>query len=164
MLYCLDRQICEVNHQDNAGYCALHEACACGWLSIARHLVEHGADVNCSAEDGTRWEEYLCCFQKTSSYWVVFLLQQRSNKKIRILDSLFVFSLSFRPLHDAVENDHLEVVRFLLACGADPTLTSYSGRAPVNMTHSAAMETFLEGRGRRAITICNEAFNLCRTV
>lgn len=43
----------------------------------------------------------------------------------------------------------MEVVRFLLACGADPTLTSYSGRAPINMTHSAAMETFLEGRGQQ---------------
>lgn len=40
----------------------------------------------------------------------------------------------------------MEVVRFLLACGADPTLTSYSGRGPISMTHSATMETFLEGR------------------
>ncbi|KAJ8253264.1 hypothetical protein GJAV_G00210880 [Gymnothorax javanicus] len=54
VLYCLENKVCEVNHRDNAGYCALHEACARGWLSIAQHLVEHGADINCSAQDGTR--------------------------------------------------------------------------------------------------------------
>ncbi|XP_063306177.1 BCL-6 corepressor isoform X1 [Pelobates fuscus] len=54
VLYCLESKSCDINHRDNAGYCALHEACARGWLSIVRHLLEHGADVNCSAQDGTR--------------------------------------------------------------------------------------------------------------
>ncbi|KAM8976866.1 BCL-6 corepressor [Pelodytes ibericus] len=54
VLYCLESKSCDINHRDNAGYCALHEACARGWLSIVRHLLGHGADVNCSAQDGTR--------------------------------------------------------------------------------------------------------------
>ncbi|KAL4694098.1 hypothetical protein H8959_013363 [Pygathrix nigripes] len=54
VLYCLENKHCDVNHQDNAGYCALHEACARGWLHIVQHLLRYGADVNCSAQDGTR--------------------------------------------------------------------------------------------------------------
>ncbi|XP_045062401.1 BCL-6 corepressor-like [Coregonus clupeaformis] len=54
VLYCLENRVCEVNHRDYAGYCALHEACARGWLAIVSHLLEHGADINCSAQDGTR--------------------------------------------------------------------------------------------------------------
>ncbi|XP_036417710.1 BCL-6 corepressor isoform X2 [Colossoma macropomum] len=54
VLYCLENKVCDVNHRDNAGYCALHEACARGWFSIVQHLLQHGADINCSAQDGTR--------------------------------------------------------------------------------------------------------------
>ncbi|XP_010376764.1 BCL-6 corepressor-like [Rhinopithecus roxellana] len=54
VLYCLENKHCDVNHQDNAGYCSLHEACARGWLHIVQHLLRYGADVNCSAQDGTR--------------------------------------------------------------------------------------------------------------
>lgn len=50
-----------------------------------------------------------------------------------------------RPIHDAVENDHLDVVRVLLSYGADPTLATYSGRGLLKMTHSDGMERFLSG-------------------
>lgn len=53
--------------------------------------------------------------------------------------------VSPRPLHDAVENDHLEIVRLLLSYGADPTLATYSGRTIMKMTHSELMEKFLTG-------------------
>lgn len=54
VLYCLEKDIREVNRRDNAGYTALHEACARGWTHIVQLLLKHGADVNCSAQDGTR--------------------------------------------------------------------------------------------------------------
>lgn len=53
-----------------------------------------------------------------------------------------------RPLHDAVENDHLEIVRLLLSYGADPTLATYSGRTIMKMTHSELMEKFLTGMAK----------------
>lgn len=67
-------------------------------------------------------------------------------------DKLCPLVSALRPLHDAVENNHVEVVRLLLACGADPTLTSCSGRGPIDMTSSVAMETFFEGR--REMSTC----------
>ncbi|KAK6298379.1 hypothetical protein J4Q44_G00314340 [Coregonus suidteri] len=54
VLYCLEKDVREVNRRDNAGYTALHEACSRGWSHIVQVLLKHGADVNCSAQDGTR--------------------------------------------------------------------------------------------------------------
>lgn len=56
VLYCLQKDSEDVNHRDNAGYTALHEACSRGWTDILNILLEHGANVNCSAQDGTRQE------------------------------------------------------------------------------------------------------------
>ncbi|KAM8848703.1 uncharacterized protein bcorl1 isoform 1-T4 [Synchiropus picturatus] len=54
VLYCLEKDVREVNRRDNAGYTALHEACSRGWTQIVEILLKHGADVNCSSQDGTR--------------------------------------------------------------------------------------------------------------
>ncbi|KAJ3587501.1 hypothetical protein NHX12_011098 [Muraenolepis orangiensis] len=54
VLYCLEKDIREVNRRDNGGYTALHEASSRGWTRIVQILLTHGADVNCSSQDGTR--------------------------------------------------------------------------------------------------------------
>lgn len=61
VLYCLQKDSEDVNHRDNAGYTALHEACSRGWTDILNILLEHGANVNCSAQDGTRQEGHFPC-------------------------------------------------------------------------------------------------------
>lgn len=65
---------------------------------------------------------------------------------VRLLLKINVYFCVSRPIHDAVENDHLDVVRVLLSYGADPTLATYSGRGLLKMTHSDSMERFLTGK------------------
>ncbi|XP_014676477.1 PREDICTED: BCL-6 corepressor-like, partial [Priapulus caudatus] len=52
-MYCLESKAIDPNVRDNAGYTPLHEACMRGNLLIARCLLMHGADPNCSSLDGT---------------------------------------------------------------------------------------------------------------
>ncbi|XP_049340075.1 BCL-6 corepressor-like protein 1 isoform X2 [Astyanax mexicanus] len=71
VLYCLEKDVREVNRRDNAGYTALHEACARGWTHIVQVLLKHGADVNCSAQDGTRPIHDAVAADNLASVWML---------------------------------------------------------------------------------------------
>lgn len=95
------------------------------------------------------------CPLETEEEWggacVLFplLLDQAAGRQGRCAAQAQCYCVSLpRPLHDAVENDHLEIVRLLLSYGADPTLATYSGRTIMKMTHSELMEKFLTGMTR----------------
>lgn len=48
-----------------------------------------------------------------------------------------------RPLHDAIERDHFGLVRLFLSWGADPTLSTYSGRTALKIARTRQMRDFL---------------------
>ncbi|KAH7963087.1 hypothetical protein HPB52_019519 [Rhipicephalus sanguineus] len=50
-----------------------------------------------------------------------------------------------RPIHDAVEKGHVEMVRLLLSYGADATLTTGSGLSPLELARSPIMVELLRG-------------------
>ncbi|PVD18738.1 hypothetical protein C0Q70_21289 [Pomacea canaliculata] len=51
-----------------------------------------------------------------------------------------------RPLHDAVENDHVQVVRLLLSHGADPLIATYGGKTPLKIARSVPMFDLIKGK------------------
>ncbi|XP_061402477.1 protein phosphatase 1 regulatory subunit 12A-like [Musca vetustissima] len=52
MVEFLVEQGADINRQDNEGWTPLHATASCGFVSIARYLVEHGADVAAVNSDG----------------------------------------------------------------------------------------------------------------
>ncbi|VVC44490.1 Ankyrin repeat-containing domain,Ankyrin repeat [Cinara cedri] len=59
------------------------------------------------------------------------------------LTALFLFFLS-RPLHEAVENGDVHLVRLLLGYGADPRLATYSGQSPLSLATDRQTRMLLE--------------------
>jgi len=70
---------------------------------------------------------------------------------VRPIDSLFdltffyFMSLVPRPIHDAAEAGHVNVIRVLLSFGADPFLVTYAGLNAMACAKHPVIKGFLQG-------------------
>lgn len=63
---------------------------------------------------------------------------------MRLSKFLKMFCIFFRPLHEAVENGDVHLVRLLLSYGADPRLATYSGQSPLSLANDKRTRMLLE--------------------
>jgi len=68
----------------------------------------------------------------------------RVNTRIVSFISKVNLSFFFRPLHEAVENGDVHLVRLLLSYGADPHLATYSGQSPLSLATDKQTRMLLE--------------------
>lgn len=151
VVYCLQSGDVDVNTKDNAGYTPLHECCVSGNREIARLLLSRGANVNCASQDGIRYrtlESNTSNFTATKtclrSFFLTFEAYIVLITKCQHVDFL-------RPIHDAVENDNVEMVRLLIVYGADPTLATYGGLSPEKIAHSDKMRSLITGNVAKGV-------------
>ncbi|KAH8021483.1 hypothetical protein HPB51_015879 [Rhipicephalus microplus] len=119
---------------DKQGRTALHNAATLGDAEVVRLLLSHGANIHAVDKKGLT---PLHIAAKEGGLQAVCLLCQEIQK-----EDIPVAVLSRRdkqnktPLHYAVENNHVEIARFLLEKGVDPNCSSSTG---LTALHLAAM-------------------------
>ncbi|KAH7947100.1 hypothetical protein HPB52_007531 [Rhipicephalus sanguineus] len=122
---------------DKQGRTALHNAATLGDAEVVRLLLSHGANIHAVDKKGLT---PLHIAAKEGSLQAVCLLCQEIQKEASTDIPVAVLSRRDKqnktPLHYAVENNHIEIVRFLLEKGVDPNCSSSTG---LTALHLAAM-------------------------
>ncbi|RJX30482.1 MAG: hypothetical protein C4531_08910 [Desulfurivibrio sp.] len=144
----------EVNHQTARGFSPLSNACAWGKLDWVRLYLEHGADPNIVDEDRRtplNWAiwgkcqaivEYLlaqganpnCVGDDGEAPLVTALMDDNLEAANLLLDkgaSVHVPPGQYSPLHVAARAGNVEMVKRLVALGADIHARSTSGETPL---------------------------------
>lgn len=63
-----------------------------------------------------------------------------------IVAILSFFCCIFRPIHDAADHGKIDTLRLLMAYGADPFITTYSGRSVVDCAKRAEAKDYINGQ------------------
>ncbi|EFN80263.1 Transient receptor potential channel pyrexia [Harpegnathos saltator] len=112
----------DVNAADKIGRCALYYAAHCGYADVTRWILQHGgdtqakADINSCSKDLHKSPLVKSCFGKALPLPVCW---------------------GRTPLHQAVKNNHADVVRLLVEAGADVNAKDENLVSPLLLAGSA---------------------------
>jgi uncharacterized protein len=103
------------------GFPVVALAAVFGNLEVVRYLVEHGAEVNTAATNGSGYNCLTGAVASGHTEIVQWLLEHGASPNYR-------YGPGYSPLLTAAANGHLEIVKLLLAHGADLHVTSHDGK------------------------------------
>ncbi|KAG0246874.1 Glycerophosphoryl diester phosphodiesterase family-domain-containing protein [Mortierella sp. GBAus27b] len=117
----------EVNLHAVYTYTPLSIACRLGHVDVAKLLVQYGANMDAQDEDG---ESSLIIASKNGHVECVKLLIEGTGNGIRANLELQERYYGWTALHLAAIENHPDVVRILLAAGANPNVYDFSSWNP----------------------------------
>ncbi|CAN0241053.1 unnamed protein product [Pylaiella littoralis] len=126
----------DINALDFGSWTSLHYACNYDWGECATLLIEHGASLTKKSAELQLVALHLAARSGNLST-VERLIANGCNVSQR---NLFYTT----PLHLACQNDHLDVVRFLLKAGASPDAPDEAGITPAQLTKRDDISQVLE--------------------
>lgn len=104
------------------GFPVVALAAVFGHLAVTRYLVEHGADLNASATNGSGYNALTGAVASGHTEIARWLLEHGANPNYR-------YGVGYSPFLTAAANGHLEIVKLLLAHGADANTTTNDGKS-----------------------------------
>ncbi|CAH8655158.1 unnamed protein product [Schistosoma rodhaini] len=113
-----------VNHQSQPGFTPLHTAAHFGNVTVARVLIERGADVNFQAKNNITPLHVAAKWGRGGM--VQLLLNSNALVDCRTRDGL-------TPLHCAARSGHAELASLLMGAGANPSAKTRNGLTPLHM-------------------------------
>ncbi|MEJ2750423.1 MAG: ankyrin repeat domain-containing protein, partial [Anaerolineae bacterium] len=127
----------DVNEYGRDGFTPLQLACYFGREEIALWLIEHGADVNAVAQNGTD---------------IAPIHAAAANGSLAILNALLAKGADvnarqqggFSPLHTAVDNNDPEMASLFLKHGADRSAVTDNGKTALDLALEKGHETVVE--------------------
>lgn len=129
LIYYMIGQNIDINAQNDKGMTPFMLSCAHGQRYIAKQLILQPSLIDHSKRDNSGFDNFLWAVELRDKGILTNLLQQGLN--IDVQDNL-----GRSPLHRSCLNNYPELIKFLLARGADRSLAENDGFYPVHLAAS----------------------------